>query len=168
MGRTADALKELPASAGSTVEETRANLISAQAHLQSNNLVEARKHAKLAYDAAHDHPEAIHLLGTVALEEAKAAADPYLKALEATDLFSLALKFEPDHLEARYDRACALFLLADWAPMAESIEVQNRLLALADLDVVLKKIPTLAPAKTLRDLLTALNGSMEVQKGTSK
>jgi len=172
-GHHSTAHKEMPTATGRPSEDLRANLISAEAYLRMGRLQEAKDFAKLANNGAQDQPEALVIWGAanvrMALEKAKddtagAAAD----AKEAVDLLTIALNRAPDFTQAQFERARALFILADYAPMSKSHAVQCRAAAIGDLDCVLKKLPTLAAARSIREQLWELLTKSGDVKGLSK
>ncbi len=168
LGLDEKAIQELPSATGSSVSDVRANIVSATAHLRLGNIDQAKTFAKYALDAVQDHPEALRLMGSASLEIAKKKDDPSTAALEAVDQLSAALQRVPDFVEARFDRACALFLIADWAPMSKAHAISFRLKAVDDLDAVLKKVPNLAQAKAVREHLVELLKRDGALKGVSK
>ena len=169
LGLPEKAVQELPSGLGSAVSEIRANLVSAAVRLRLGQSPDAKNFAKHANDAIQDHPEAQRLLGAsayaAAYEAARRKEDPSAGALEAVDLLTLAINKVDGFIEAHYDRACALLLIADYAAMSKAHATQCRQRAIADLNVVLDKVPNLAAALRVREILEQQEG---IKKGKSK
>ncbi|HZN61503.1 MAG TPA: serine/threonine-protein kinase [Planctomycetota bacterium] len=163
MGQPDNTFKELPSlptASRPEVSNISANLVSAAACLRAKKFLDARDFAQLANDGFkqandgfHDHPQALHLWGAAVLELAKLQDDPSVDALLAVDLLSSAIARVPDFVEARFDRACANFLIADFAPLSKSNAKVLRLSALDDIELVLKKVKGLKAAEALRSHL---------------
>jgi hypothetical protein len=120
-----------------------------------------------ANDGFQDTPK-LHLWGAALLEIAKTKENPAELALQAVDYLSLALNRVPDFVEARFDRACANFLIADFAALSKSHAKMLRLSADADIRLVLKKVEGLKPAVELQGYLKKLLESDGVQVGAGK
>jgi serine/threonine protein kinase/tetratricopeptide (TPR) repeat protein len=168
LDQAVEALKTLPSAPGTSLSDIRTNLVLARAYLRQQKYTQAYNYAKFADDALKDHPEAAMLKGAALVEGAMGAVDPSADALEALDELSTAINQVTDYVEARYYRACALFLLADWTEISKEQATQCRFSAIADLDVVLKKVPNLAAARQLRESLEKLSSRDGAPPGKSK
>ena len=121
-------------------------------------ILRAKEYASNARKDFRNHPEALYLLGAAAVEFARDVAkkgedNPASAAAEAIDLLTAAIAQVPDYVEAHFQRAVAYFLVADWDPMLKSCPTPFRLQAIADLDVVLKRVPGLRAAQNLKATL---------------
>jgi hypothetical protein len=159
-----DATKEMSYTSNSPFD-LRGFLVAAEAHLRNGRLVEAKDLAQRVNGQVADHPEALCIWATALIEEAKSATDPSALAVQAVDYLSMAIDRIPRFIEARFARATALFLVADWAGLPRQHAVESRLFAIQDLKVVLEQIEGLAPARTLLEHLEILNRE---GKGSSK
>ena len=173
-GDPVKAHKEMPTTTGPPSADVRAHLVLAEAHLRMSHLAEARNHAKLAIDGCPNHPEALYVWGAARVREAmeKAKEDPAATAAhakEAVDLLSTALNRVPGFTQAQFERARALFLIADFAAMSKSHAAECRIKAVEDLDAVLSTFNNkLAPARAIRDQLWELLTRSGDVKGLSK
>jgi tetratricopeptide (TPR) repeat protein len=158
-----------PGMRGHTASDVRANLVAAEAQLRMGNIPEAQRYAGLANAGAPEHPVALRLWGAAYLEGDLATADPTRGgAVEALRHLDRAVSLVSDYVEARFERARALLLVADRSAMNSRHARECRLIAIADLAFVLERFPTLKQAATLRDHLQAHLNVDAAPKGATK
>jgi len=175
--RLEESISELGETQGSSPAEIRADLAQAAiryrlAEYYRQSGLPPKGQLRQAQDAADrvliryaDHPEAMTLKGATLISSTELDADSGVDIkpplLEAVALLSAAIKQIPDYVDARYHRARALFLLGDAGGNADADGIRYREEAIADLNVVLAKVPGFGPALALRGYVRCSLGKYE-------
>ncbi|HTF56425.1 MAG TPA: serine/threonine-protein kinase [Planctomycetota bacterium] len=165
LGRPDAALSELKDLKEATAADIRANLVLSAASLR---LADNARRSRSPYDASLEkateyadrvlarighHPEALALKAAALVFSAESAKQPALPLREALGLLKQSSELAPNYVEARFHRACALFLLAETAAPSDPSTATHKSAALADLDAALQSVPELAAARALRGII---------------